>query len=366
MTKLPDRHFSAIDDLSAVVARPVMPEDDALLSLGSWLGRKGYHFVTPTPGTHARINARPQVGEAKTLHDVFGWSRPFRPALLPRAVLRWLEQADSLESTSGLLRSKVRFSSLDDSLYMHSAYPTVDPDAVFFGPDTYRFATLIRQTLATYGDFRPDCVVDIGCGSGAGGIVAVQALLHPPSQLIMADINPVALRYARVNATMAGVPDISLREGDLFEVIDKQIDLLVANPPYLLDPQARIYRHGGGELGSALSTRIVEQGLSRLAAGGMLILYTGTPIINGKDTFLDSIAGTLANPNIRYAYAELDPDVFGEQLEDPAYAQVDRIAVVALVIRVSPHVTATAPKVVSMSRRIPEIMLNKPYWRSSR
>ena len=32
----------------------------------------------------------------------------------------------------------------------------------------------------------------------------------------------------------------------------------------------------------------------------------------------------------RFDYRELDPDVFGEELDRPAYAHVERIAVVAL------------------------------------
>ena len=48
----------------------------------------------------------------------------------------------------GLMRSKVRFSSLGGSLYVHSAFPTSAAEAVFFGPDTYRFAALIARTLA--------------------------------------------------------------------------------------------------------------------------------------------------------------------------------------------------------------------------
>jgi hypothetical protein len=31
-------------------------------------------------------------------------------------------------------------------------------------------------------------------------------------------------------------------------------------------------------------------------------------------------------------YREIDPDVFGEELDDPAYRDVDRIALVAVVL----------------------------------
>lgn len=303
--------------------------------VGEWLEQQNYRFVTVTPSTHARVNARLDVEETTTLEGVFGWSRPFRASLLPKQVLAWLEQGDVLEYEAGLLRCKVRFSMLGDSLYMHSAYPTTAAEAVFFGPDTYRFAALIHRTLVASGGTNIECVVDVGCGAGAGGIVAVKALPYPVSQLILTDINPAALRYARINAALAGITKVDLRQGDLFRMVDERIDLLVANPPYLLDPNARLYRHGGGRFGSELSTRIVVEGLPLLTPGGLLILYTGAPIVEGMDTFWESIASTVHNANVDFDYSELDPDVFGEELEYPAYSTVDRIAAVALVIRTS-------------------------------
>lgn len=316
--------------------------DAPLLQLGRWLQQQGYHFVTPTPATHARVNARPGRGVAKSLPDVFGWSRPFSPKLLPPDVLEWLKDGDVLEFADGLMRSKVRFSTLMDSLYLHSAFPTMDGEAVFFGPDTYRFAALIQRTLA----FRDkiDCIVDVGCGTGAGGIIAEKTLKHAVAQIILTDINATALRYARINAEFAKTPNTSFRQGDLFGVIDEPVDLILANPPYLLDPGARVYRHGGGALGSDLSTRIVLEGLPHLAANGTLILYTGSPIVEGRDPFWESIASAVQAANLHFEYAELDPDVFGEELDAAAYSQVDRIAAVALVVtKAGPGLDILAP-----------------------
>lgn len=315
-----------------------MAADDPLLRLGRWLQQQGYRFVTATPATHARVNARPGTDIAQSLQDVFGWSRPFSPALLPPPVLKWLDDGDFAEWRDGLMRSKVRFSTLQDSLYVHSAYPTVDGDAVFFGPDTYRFAGLIQRTLAK-SPANIDRIVDIGCGTGAGGIIAAHALEHVAAQVIFTDINAAALHYARVNTALAATPNTSFLEGDLFAVIDEAVDLIVANPPYLLDPGARLYRHGGGELGSGLSTRIVLEGLAHLNVHGRLILYTGAPIVDGRDTFWESIAPAVQVANLHCEYTEIDPDVFGEELENPAYSQVDRIAAVGLVVtkRASPR-----------------------------
>src|SRR5207248_154782 len=103
---------------------------------------------------------------------------------------------------------------------------------------------------------------------------------------------------------------------------------VIANPPYLADDRRRVYRDGGGALGMDLSVRIAREALERLPAGGRLLLYTATPVIDGEHALRPLLEPILRKA--RYDYWELDPDVFGEELERPAYAQVERIAVVAL------------------------------------
>jgi methylase of polypeptide subunit release factors len=109
-------------------------------------------------------------------------------------------------------------------------------------------------------------------------------------------------------------------------------DLIIANPPYLVDPQQRLYRHGGGELGFSLSLRIVTEGRECLAPGGRLVLYTGTPVIDGTDMFLEALTGRIAEHGFSFSYEEIDPDVFGEELDAPPYDRAERIAAVALVV----------------------------------
>ncbi len=141
---------------------------------------------------------------------------------------------------------------------------------------------------------------------------------------------------------MAGV-EASFRQCDLFTDLDETFDLIVANPPYLVDPQARLYRHGGGALGSELSIRIVREGISHLAAGGRLILYTGSPIVRGRDLLREAIDAATRGTAVSFTYVELDPDVFGEELEMPAYQEVDRIAVVGVVLKSIGAPSAPAP-----------------------
>ena len=286
----------------------------------------GYAFITPTPATHARINARPGTEWARDLRDVFGWSRPFQSGTVPDAILAAMAAAAVLAPVPGGWRSLVRLSSLDGLLFLHSAYPTVEADAVFFGPDTYRFAQAIAGVL----DRPVRRAVDIGCGAGPGAILVAQD--HPLASVFAVDINEDALRLTSANATLAGV-QVEAVNSDLLCGLTGSFDLIVANPPYLVDPAARAYRHGGGALGAGLSLAILEAAFGRLASGGSLLLYTGAAIVDGRDAFRDAASRRLAGSGLNWEYREMDPDVFGEELEGGAYAHADRIAAVVLTAR---------------------------------
>jgi HemK-related putative methylase len=73
-------------------------------------------------------------------------------------------------------------------------------------------------------------VLDLGTGSG---IVGVRAALRG-AHVIATDVNPEAVRCARMNALLNRVEDrIDVREGDLYEAVrGERFDLVVCNPPF--------------------------------------------------------------------------------------------------------------------------------------
>lgn len=303
--------------------------DVALVQLGRRLQADAYRFTTVTPLTHQRNNARDPSRPAQNLRDVFGWNRPFETGLLPAAELQALVDSNVVHEHAGMWLSGVRWSSLRDLLFVHSGFPTVAHDSVFFGPDTYRFAQAIEEHLHT--TLQPiQRAVDIGCGSGAGAILIARA--RREASVLAVDINPTALRYTAVNASLAGVENVSAWHSDILQGTSGDFDLIVANPPYMQDPQQRAYRHGGDRLGSQLSLRILQQALARLTVGGSLVLYTGAPSVAGEDLFLEQARLLVDRPKLSWAYREMDPDVFGEELETPGYAEAERIAAVVLTV----------------------------------
>ncbi len=295
--------------------------ESALLALGRSLRAAGYDFVTVTPATHARNLARDRR-LASTLRDVFGWSRAFRCEAVPPAIFRHLEAAGALVESQGLYRSAVRFSTCGGELFVHSGYPTVAREAVFFGPDTHRFCAAVARARVN-----AKRVVDVGCGTGAGGIVAGRTA----ERVVLADVNDEALAFARVNVALAG-REAEIVRSDVLAGVGGDLDLVIANPPYMLDSRGRAYRDGGGSLGEGLSVRIVREALDRLAPQGTLLLYTGTTVVDGIDVFRRAVEPFLVERGVTYTYEEVDPDVFGEELEEEGYAAVERIAAVLLTV----------------------------------
>jgi methylase of polypeptide subunit release factors len=299
----------------------------ALIALGKTLQARGYRFVAITPTTHRRVLNRPEG--AATLESILGWNRPFEREAVDPVIFDLLEKAEALEAATSRFKSRVRFATIDDLLFVHSSFPTADPDAVFLGPDTYRFVRLLRASLADVTTSRPLRIIDIGSGSGAGGIFAAR-FLTAQTEPVLADINQRALAFSGINAALNGVPSAQTVFSDILEGIEGAIDIIMANPPYLIDEDRRLYRHGGGDLGISVALRIVRQSLARLAPGGRLILYSGTPIVGGFDPFFESLRPLLQLHASQYRYEEVDPDVFGEELGRHAYANADRIAAISL------------------------------------
>ena len=302
------------------------PGRDALLAMLRWLDARGYRFTTPTPATHARVLKRADRRRATDIRDALGWSLPFPRNLLPAELVALMRQADVLEpAEDGLFRATVRVSSVGDTLFVHSAYPTLAEDSVFLGPDSHRFADLI---LARMGDLRPGArILDYAAGTGVGGITAARASARP--HLTIADINPKALRLAGVNADFAGLDHREVSATSPADV-EGSFDLVVTHPPFMMDEGKRKYRDGGDLYGAQLSLDWTLQGVELLKPDGRFVLHTGVSIVRGRDPLLDALRDRLDGHRFDWRYHELDPDIFSEDLDTPPYAEVERIAAVGL------------------------------------
>ena len=131
----------------------------------------------------------------------------------------------------------------------------------------------------------PLAVADVCTGCGC---VAV-AIAHerPAATVVATDISEEALEVARRNAVRHGVGNrVTFCRGDLLAGIERQLDVIVANPPYVVDgaapalqPEVRDYEPAvalfGGTEGFDLVTRLVAEAPSRLRIGGYIVFEFG-------------------------------------------------------------------------------------------
>ena len=295
------------------------------------LAELDYRFVTPGNGT-IRRNRRRRAAAPRVLDDIFGWSLPFQADDLAPSLFSVAREAGLLEPEGEGWRSRIRVSDVRGVLFAHSAYPTNSPNAVFLGPDTYRFARFIADRWPAAS---PSSVLDIGTGSGAGAILAAKAA--PAARVVGSDINEMALSIARANAAAAGVV-IQTSLCDDPPPLNGGYELILANPPFISSSSSgRVYSNGGGLDGAEVSLRWALDGAAKLAPGGRLLLYTGSSIRDGEDRLRSTLAVQLPDLGCSLVYEEIDPDIFGGLLSSPHYEGVERIAAVGAMITRQPN-----------------------------
>jgi methylase of polypeptide subunit release factors len=143
---------------------------------------------------------------------------------------------------------------------------------------------------------RAESVLDLGTGCG------VQAL-HASSyatRVVATDVNPRALRIARLTFALSGAREPDLRQGSLFEPVERgagqsgggssgsvgavdAFDLIVSNPPFVISPGERFVYRDGGMAGDDLCRTIVQNAPRHLADGGYCQLLANWQHIDGED-----------------------------------------------------------------------------------
>eukprot|EP01114_Cavostelium_apophysatum_P021894 TRINITY_DN7761_c0_g1_i1.p1 TRINITY_DN7761_c0_g1~~TRINITY_DN7761_c0_g1_i1.p1 ORF type:complete len:361 (+),score=76.98 TRINITY_DN7761_c0_g1_i1:93-1175(+) len=351
--------------------------EDTLVIVGKQLKSNNYEFTTISPNSHQRILKRHpnNTGDAtekdplkERMRQIFGWNLNFKIDLLPEAVTAPLRREGLLLPEGGNMRSAVRFSTHRHMMFAHTSFPTVESDSIFFGPDTYRYFNFIEQAVERFVPAKHKssmAIIDIGAGSGAGGLFLADLLARRDVavELVLSDINPKALEFSKANARINNLKLTTLscvKSNVLKDVVcPETFDFIISNPPYMVedegeskasisDGSSRLYRDGGGALGLDLALRILREGLAKLSENGILALYTGVPIVKGgRDVFAEDFRREVAAFNSHRAesskssveilrYEEMDPDVWGEELETKSYSEVERIAVVGLTLRLRP------------------------------
>ena len=165
-----------------------------------------------------------------------------------------LERSDrGLRATARLAPWK-NFFLLSD--FLPAEGESLSPDFVMSGasPSSLSLARI------TFRD-RVSAVLDLGTGAGIHALLAATHAEH----VVATDTNPRALNFARMNARLNGIDNISFRLGSFFEPVrDERFDLIVSNPPFIISPESSLMFQNPGMGGDAVSELMVRQSPAHL------------------------------------------------------------------------------------------------------
>ncbi len=113
------------------------------------------------------------------------------------------------------------------SFYSETFY--IDEGALIPRPET---ELLIDEVLKNVAKESNILIVEVGVGSGIISIILSQHLKN--ARFIAVDISEKALHVSRKNIERFGLSErIELRQSNLLDNVNEEIDLLVSNPPYI-------------------------------------------------------------------------------------------------------------------------------------
>ena len=168
----------------------------------------------------------------------------------------------------------------------------VDNNVLIPRPETEHVVVAALEAAKTI-DANPLRIIDVGTGSGCVAITLTKQLAEassPKESVIAAtDLSSEALEVARKNAEAHGVDDkVRFFTGDLLEALpagSNPVHMIVSNPPYIgqgeintltedvkdHEPHVALF---GGQDGTEIIQRLIDQSIPMLLPGGYLIFET--------------------------------------------------------------------------------------------
>ena len=189
-----------------------------------------------------------------------------RFALLPADVEDLIDSGLIGRADAGL-RATARLAPWRDLFLLSDFLPaegeSLRPDFVMSGtsPSSISLTRLMFRNQVTK-------ALDLGTGAG---IHALLAAAHA-ERVVATDTNPRALNFARMNARLNGIENVSFRQGSFFEpVAGEKFDLIVSNPPFIISPESSLMFQNPGMGGDAVSELMVRESPAHLDEGGCAV-----------------------------------------------------------------------------------------------
>ena len=104
-----------------------------------------------------------------------------------------------------------------------------------------------------------DVVLDLGCGYGLVGIACCK--ITKPENVVMCDIDPIAIDYAKQNLMLNDVKEVCVLQSDAYSnILRSDFTLILSNPPFHED--------------FSVPKTFIEQGYNKLVPNGRMFMVT--------------------------------------------------------------------------------------------
>jgi release factor glutamine methyltransferase len=161
---------------------------------------------------------------------------------------------------------------------------------------------LVAAAAECIGGLRAARVADVGTGSGA--IAVSLARIAPDAEIWASDVSAAAVAVARRNARRHGVADrVHVASGDLLDPLPGELDVVVANLPYLPAGDRRRYPDLAAEPdravfaaadGLGLYRRLFRSAEERLNDGGAVLVQLHRRVLHFERSELGAAQRTLS------------------------------------------------------------------------
>jgi release factor glutamine methyltransferase len=160
----------------------------------------------------------------------------------------------------------------------------VSPSTLIPRPDT---ELLVETAIKLANAALPQSCLIADIGTGCGAIAIALALHLPQAKIYAIDISAAALEVAEINCQKHRVSNrVRLLQGDLLEPLPEPVQLIVANLPYISEPElAKLPLEismfepqlalAGGKDGLVQIEKLLSQARGKLLSGGAVLLEIG-------------------------------------------------------------------------------------------
>lgn len=230
------------------------------------VGRAAYYDEFVLPRNAGGVAARFFI-----LHEPAGETE--LRGLLGDATLRFLVEMAAVVKVEEVWRSLVSVTWFADRLILTDArvynvvWPETEPFWDYVMPPGVDSIGLLRVAPSS----PRRAALDLCCGAGAQALAAAAY----SARVVGVDLNPRALRFARVNAAANRIEHATFVTSDCYDALeDGRFDAILSNPPFVPWPaeSASLLFRGGGPRGEDVLSRILAGAVEQLEPRGTLAI----------------------------------------------------------------------------------------------